>query len=125
DRLPIHFTGHLHDSLSLPELCSDADAFLLPSSQDNLPSAAVEAQACGTPVLAYGEGGALEILNTEAGSATGMFFHTLEPEVLAEAICEFEAQSFNAKDCQANALRFSGETFDDGVRTTLKALGYS
>ncbi len=50
---PIHYTGHLHDDLSLRALYSAADAFVLPSRQDNLPNTGVESLACGTPVVAF------------------------------------------------------------------------
>lgn len=50
---PIHFTGHLHDDLSLRALYSAADIFVLPSRQDNLPNTGVESLACGTPVVAF------------------------------------------------------------------------
>ncbi len=50
---PIHYTGYLHDDLSLRALYSAADAFVLPSRQDNLPNTGVESLACGTPVVAF------------------------------------------------------------------------
>ena len=50
---PVHYTGHLHDDLSLRALYSAADVFVLPSRQDNLPNTALEAQSCGTPVVAF------------------------------------------------------------------------
>ncbi len=50
---PIHYTGHLHDDLSLRTLYSAADALVIPSRQDNLPNTGVEALACGTPVVAF------------------------------------------------------------------------
>ena len=49
----IHYTGHLHDDLSLRALYSAADALVIPSRQDNLPNTGVESQACGTPVVAF------------------------------------------------------------------------
>ncbi len=50
---PIHYTGHLHDDLSLRVLYNAADALVIPSKQDNLPNTGVEAMACGTPVIAF------------------------------------------------------------------------
>lgn len=50
---PIHYTGHLHDDLSLRALYSAADTLVIPSRQDNLPNTGVEALACGTPVVAF------------------------------------------------------------------------
>lgn len=50
---PIHYTGHLHDDLSLRLLYSAADVLAIPSRQDNLPNTGLEAHACGTPVVAF------------------------------------------------------------------------
>jgi len=50
---PIHYTGHLHDDLSLRALYSAADVMVIPSRQDNLPNTGVESLVCGTPVVAF------------------------------------------------------------------------
>jgi len=49
----VHYTGHLHDDVSLRLLYSAADALVIPSRQDNLPNTGLEAHACGTPVVAF------------------------------------------------------------------------
>ncbi|WP_319525639.1 glycosyltransferase family 4 protein [uncultured Desulfosarcina sp.] len=59
---PIHFTGHLHDDLSLRALYSAANALVIPSRQDNLPNTGIEAQACATPVIAFNIGGLPDIV---------------------------------------------------------------
>ncbi|MDP1889259.1 MAG: glycosyltransferase [Gemmatimonadaceae bacterium] len=68
----------------------------------------VEAQACGTPVIAYGVGGALE---TVVEGATGVFFGQQTPDALAEGVRRFETVSLAADACRVNAGRFSAERF--------------
>ena len=64
--------------------------------------------AGGAPVLAYGEGGALE---TVVDGETGMFFHEQSAEALASCIEEFERCGFSAAACRARAEQFSREQF--------------
>jgi glycosyltransferase involved in cell wall biosynthesis len=59
---PIHFTGHLHDDVSLRLLYSAADVIAVPSRQDNFPNAGIEAHACGTPVVAFNATGLSDIV---------------------------------------------------------------
>ena len=80
---PIHYTGHLHDDLSLRALYSAADALIVPSRQDNLPNIAVEAQACGTPVVAFDIGGLPDIIEHQR---TGYLAEPFEAESLAQGI---------------------------------------
>ena len=80
---PVHFTGHLHDDLSLRALYSAADAFVIPSRQDNLPTTGLEAHACGTPVVAFNTGGLPDIVSDRV---TGALAEPFEPASLAAAI---------------------------------------
>lgn len=68
----------------------------------------VEAQACGTPVIAFGKGGALE---TIADGISGLFFDTQSVESLCEAIERFETMNFNSTDISSHASKFSEERF--------------
>ena len=80
---PIHYAGRLHDDLSLRALYSAADLMVVPSRQDNLPNTAVEAHACGTPVVAFRTGGLPDIV---ADRVTGALAEPFEPASLAVAI---------------------------------------
>ena len=60
---PIHYLGHIDNDHSLRSLYSAADVMAVPSRQDNFPNTAVEAQACGTPVVSFDIGGFPDIIN--------------------------------------------------------------
>ena len=80
---PVHYTGHLHDDLSLRALYSAADVMVIPSRQDNLPNTGLEAHACGTPVVAFNTGGLPDIV---VDRVTGALAEPFEPASLAAAI---------------------------------------
>jgi glycosyltransferase involved in cell wall biosynthesis len=80
---PIHYSGHLHDDLSLRLLYAAADLFVIPSRQDNLPNTGLEAHACGTPVVAFATGGLVDIVDPEI---TGSLAEPFDPLSLAAAI---------------------------------------
>ncbi len=70
----------------LVSLMQNAKAFVFAAEED-FGIMPVEAQACATPVIAYGRGGSLE---TVQEGATGYFFREQSPESLVEAVEEFE-----------------------------------
>jgi glycosyltransferase involved in cell wall biosynthesis len=97
------------------ELMQRARAFLFAAHED-FGISPVEAQACGTPVIAYGRGGALETIRaqtSEFGTATGMFFDSQTPESIVAAVRDFERRDghFEPKACRDNAERFSVDMF--------------
>ena len=53
---PIHSTGHLQDDLSLRLFYTAGDVMVVPSRQEAFGQTALEAQACGTPVVAFATG---------------------------------------------------------------------
>jgi glycosyltransferase involved in cell wall biosynthesis len=76
----------------------------------------VEAQACGTPVIAYGQGGVLEtVRNIDQSNPTGIFFTEQSIDSVQNAVHEFEKayQAFSPQACRDNALRFSIDRFRD------------
>lgn len=91
-----------------------AKAFVFAAEED-FGITPVEAQACGTPVIAYGKGGALEtvVASSDATKATGVFFTEQTVESLTTAVRAFDARAgeFIPSVCRANAERFSIERF--------------
>ena len=74
----------------------------------------VEAQACGRPVIAYGEGGVLEsVRNFDQPDPTGLFFYEQSVEAIQQAVRRFEDVShlFLPQTCRENSLRFSTDRF--------------
>lgn len=86
-----------------------AKAFIFAAEED-FGIAPIEAQACGTPVLAFAKGGASE---TILPGITGLFFHQQTPAAICKAVEAFEAlpQPLSADAIRANALRFSAARF--------------
>lgn len=91
-----------------------AKAFLFPGEED-FGITPVEAQSAGTPVLAYGRGGACE---TVEDGRTGLLFHAQTVDSLAECIEKFEAEGVacTKEEIRAHSLRFSEERFEAQLR---------
>jgi glycosyltransferase involved in cell wall biosynthesis len=76
----------------------------------------VEAQACGTPVIAYGKGGVTE---TVRPGETGVFFHEQSAQSLRQAVRAFEGGRFDPEHIRRHAERFSKKRFRDELRTLI------
>lgn len=98
----------------LKEHMQKAKAFVFAAEED-FGIIPVEAQACGTPVIAYGKGGALETVRGLGikDNPTGVFFDKQNKESLIKAISYFEKniEKINVEDCRKNALNFSIDKF--------------
>ncbi len=101
-----------------------AKAFVFAAEED-FGISVVEAQACGTPVIAYGKGGALEtVLDGSHARPTGLFFDEQSTGSIIEAVEAFEEGPlhFKAIDCRANAERFSIKHFRDNLRAHVQGI---
>ena len=97
------------------EFMAKAKAFVYAACED-FGIALVEAQACGTPVIAYRGGGALETvidLHHSPDAGTGLLFFPQEPEALVQAIETFSGLDyrFNPDHCRRQAAKFSPTIF--------------
>ena len=99
-----------------------AKAFVFAAEED-FGITPVEAQACGSPVIAFGKGGALEtIVGLDKENPTGMFFKEQTVESICEAVSQFDEQQrvFLPKNCRENAERFSTERFLEEIKQYVK-----
>ncbi len=108
----IKFLGHLEPDL-LRGYMQNAKAFVFASEED-FGITPVEAQACGTPVIAYGRGGVCEsVRGLDCDRPTGVFFAEQTAVSICEAVLEFEEKCDRIlpATCRQNAMRFSTERF--------------
>lgn len=100
-------------------LMAGARAFLFAGIED-FGITPIEAQALGTPVIAFGEGGLRETILGGLGEAapTGLFFREQSEAEIVRAVEEFERTLgwFSPEACVANAGRFSEQAFRDQFR---------
>lgn len=90
----------------------------LHAAEEDFGIALVEAQSCGTPLIAYGRGGARDIVRTvPAPHATGVLFPEQTVGSIIEAVDAFESgrHLFTPEACRRNALRFTQERFRDAM----------
>lgn len=81
--VPSHYLGRLHDDISLAVLYSAADVMVVPSIRESFGQTASEAMACGTPVVAFGATGLLDIV---VHGENGYLAKPYDPLELAQGI---------------------------------------
>ncbi|MFM0094530.1 glycosyltransferase family 4 protein [Paraburkholderia nemoris] len=104
--------GYQPDAV-LVDYMQRARAFVVAAEED-FGISVVEAQACGTPVIALGRGGAREIVvdSPDPERGTGLFFDEQSVASIVDAVERFERQPpFRAEVCRRNAMRFTEERF--------------
>lgn len=102
----VKLLGHQPDDV-VTDLLNRAKAFVYMATED-FGIAMVEAQAAGCPVIAYGKGGAAEIVRD---GETGLLFHEQTGDGLVEAVRRSEGMKIKSKAAMENAARFSRGRF--------------
>lgn len=105
------------------ERMQKARAFLFAGVED-FGIVIAEAQACGTPVIALGRGGAAEIVRgEEAAQPTGVLFPEQSVGAVLDALRRFERDParFAPQACRENALRFARPRFRERFAGALEA----
>lgn len=109
----VHFLGWQSDE-SIRDHLRRCRALLFPGEED-FGIVPVEAHACGTPVIAYGHGGATEtVLPPERSpEPTGLWFPEQSVDSLQDAICRFEweGEHFHPAAIRRQALLFHSQRF--------------
>lgn len=108
----IEILGYQPDTV-LNDYLQRAKAFVFAAEED-FGIIPLEAQACGTPVIAYGKGGCLEtVRGIDHANPTGIFFYEQTVASICKTVNEFENchDKFTMDNCLMNAKRFSIENF--------------
>jgi glycosyltransferase involved in cell wall biosynthesis len=97
-----HYLGWQRDDVSLARLYSAADVFVMPSIQENLPYTVMEAMACGTPCVAFNQGGVPDLIDHEQN---GYLARPFDPADLARGIAWVMGNDKLHQELSMNARR--------------------
>lgn len=107
--LKTRYLGYLHDDISLALIYSAADVAVVPSIQEAFGKTALEAMACGTPVVAFGATGLLDIVEHQQ---TGYLAQPYEPADLAKGIVWILEDAERLSDLRRQARARAEHEFD-------------
>jgi glycosyltransferase involved in cell wall biosynthesis len=97
----VHDVGRLSDDVALRNIYRAADIAVVPSRIEAFGQVAAEAQACGTPVIAFGIGGLLDIVED---GVTGRLAEPFDTGSLAAAMAELLADSARRAEMGSEAV---------------------
>lgn len=116
----VSFVGYLATEEMVRQI-AHARAFVFAAEED-FGIVALESQACGTPVIAFGRGGSLEtVVGLDGARPTGVHFAEQSVDSICGAVDLFEQNldRFTVSACVDNARRFSRETFVAKMRAVI------
>ncbi len=106
----VHEMGFVTNEGTLVDLYNAADAFVLPSLQDNLPNTVVESLACGTPVVGFRIGGVPEMVTH---GETGYLAEAKNSLSLANGI--YQMMFFDHNKLRASVAEHARKMFGEDV----------
>jgi glycosyltransferase involved in cell wall biosynthesis len=112
----VTFAGRISEAQKF-ELYRDAIAFLHPHAED-FGMTMLEVQSSGTPVIAYAQGGALEIVRP---GVTGILMQTSTTSALVEAMRRFDPNQFVPSAVRAEMQPFDTSEFTKRIRSYVEA----
>ena len=103
------------DDETMADLMGRAKAFVFAAEED-FGITPVEAQACGTPVICFGRGGARE---TVLDGESGLYFMEQNTKELLAAVAKFEqnCDKFEPTKIRENSLKFSRTRFEAEIKS--------
>jgi glycosyltransferase involved in cell wall biosynthesis len=114
----VKFLGFVSDEEKL-KLLSKTKALIFPVRKEDFGIVPVEANAAGTPVIAYAQGGVLETIS-KSNPKTGIFFKKYGVESLSKILKTFDSKDYNPQNCKKNAENFAVEIFKYKLRTYIE-----
>ncbi len=112
----VEFLGFVAEE-QLPALYQNAAAFLFPQMED-AGIVPLEAQASGTPVIAFRAGGALDVVQD---GTTGIFFEQQTLESVQDALQRFKQTSWNRSTIREHARTFSEARFRERMKEEIES----
>jgi glycosyltransferase involved in cell wall biosynthesis len=112
----IEFLGRVSDD-QLADLYSQAIGLIFPPKED-AGMTPLESMAAGRPVIAYGQGGALESIKP---GITGEFFKDQTVDSLVEALKNFKPEKYDPKTIRDHAMQFDVEIFKEKIKTIVES----
>lgn len=107
--LKTHYLGWFGDDAALALLYAAADLFVAPSMLENLPNTVMEAMACGTPCLAFAQGGLADLI---AHEWNGYLARPYEAADLAAGLSRLLADDEGRRQMAARARQHVEEKFE-------------
>ncbi|ELW9442560.1 glycosyltransferase family 4 protein [Pluralibacter gergoviae] len=117
----IEILGYQPNHIMLEHM-QNAKAFVFAAEED-FGITPVEAQACGTPVIAFGKGGSLETIRPlGVDKPTGIFFNEQNIKSIINQVNTFEkyVEVFEPRNCRLNSIRFSTSRFKNEIDSFIK-----
>lgn len=112
----VTFVGYKNDD-ELRDLYANARATIFPGEED-FGLVPLESLACGTPVIAFRGGGALETLTEDVAE----FFDIVDADDLARAMKRADAKHWDARNCRKRAEMFSRSRFEERMHDAIRVL---
>ncbi len=103
---PVHYMGYLWDDISIALLYGACDVMVVPSKQEAFGQTASESMACGTPVVAFGVTGLLDIVDHKKnGYLAAPFDSTDLASGISWVLGDSQRQKQLAQEARGKAIR--------------------